>query len=29
MAKCKHYWVGYVEKDGTKVKWCMFCQAKK
>lgn len=27
--KCNHYWVDYVEKDGTVVKWCMFCQAKK
>lgn len=27
--KCDHYWVDYVEKDGTTVKWCMFCQAKK
>lgn len=29
MAECNHYWVDYVEKDGTTVKWCMFCQAKK
>jgi hypothetical protein len=29
MAKCKHMWADLVEKDGTKVKWCMLCGEKK